>query len=41
MKTIDARNAEVSGHTDAIGSDSYNQTLSENRANSVVDGACW
>ena len=37
MKTIDARNAEVSGHTDAIGSDSYNQTLSENRANSVVD----
>ncbi len=36
MKTIDARNAEVSGHTDAIGTDSYNQTLSENRANSVV-----
>ncbi|MGC3952840.1 MAG: OmpA family protein [Propionicimonas sp.] len=37
MKSIDAKNAEVSGHTDAIGTDSYNQTLSENRANSVVD----
>ncbi len=36
MKAIDAKNAEVSGHTDAIGTDSYNQTLSENRANSVV-----
>ena len=36
MTSIDASNAEVSGHTDAIGTDSYNQTLSENRANSVV-----
>ncbi|MGW8484476.1 OmpA family protein [Microbacterium sp. NPDC055903] len=29
--------AVVSGHTDAIGSDAYNQTLSEQRASSVVD----
>ncbi|WP_300078764.1 OmpA family protein [Propioniciclava sp.] len=37
MTSIDARNAEVSGHTDAIGTDAYNQTLSEHRARSVVD----
>lgn len=30
--------AQVSGHTDAIGSDSENQTLSEDRAQSVVAG---
>lgn len=37
MKAIDARTAEVGGHTDAIGTDAYNQTLSENRASAVVD----
>lgn len=30
-------NIEVIGHTDSIGSDSYNQTLSERRAASVTD----
>ncbi len=29
------KNATISGHTDAIGTDSYNQDLSERRANSV------
>lgn len=29
------KNATISGHTDAIGSDAYNQDLSERRANSV------
>ena len=28
---------DVYGHTDAVGSDSYNQTLSENRARVVAD----
>ncbi|MEO5811065.1 MAG: OmpA family protein [Rhodanobacter sp.] len=27
---------EVAGHTDSVGSDAYNQTLSEQRANSVA-----
>ena len=36
MKTINASTAEVSGHTDAVGSDSYNLDLSERRAQSVV-----
>ena len=30
-------NIEVIGHTDAVGSDAYNQTLSERRASSVVN----
>jgi outer membrane protein OmpA-like peptidoglycan-associated protein len=28
---------DIYGHTDSVGSDAYNQTLSENRANSVAD----
>jgi outer membrane protein OmpA-like peptidoglycan-associated protein len=28
---------EIEGHTDSVGSDSYNQTLSERRADSVRD----
>ena len=27
----------MAGHTDSVGSDAYNQTLSERRANSVAD----
>ena len=30
-------NIEVQGHTDSLGSDSYNQTLSEKRAGAVAD----
>jgi outer membrane protein OmpA-like peptidoglycan-associated protein len=30
-------NIEISGHTDNVGSESYNQSLSENRAKSVVN----
>ena len=30
-------NIEVQGHTDSLGSDSYNQTLSEQRARAVAD----
>jgi outer membrane protein OmpA-like peptidoglycan-associated protein len=30
-------NVEVAGHTDAVGTDEYNQGLSERRSNSVVD----
>jgi len=36
--TLDIAEAQVSGHTDAIGSDAENQVLSEQRAESVVDG---
>ena len=36
--TLDVSEAHVSGHTDAIGTDAENQTLSEARAESVVDG---
>ncbi len=31
----EVQNVRVEGHTDSVGSDSYNQTLSEERANSV------
>ena len=31
------RNVEVQGHTDSIGTDAYNQGLSERRANAVKD----
>ncbi len=36
--TLDIAQAQVSGHTDSIGSDDYNQKLSEKRAESVVAG---
>ncbi len=36
MTELDVPTAEIGGHTDAIGSDSYNQELSERRAASVV-----
>lgn len=35
MKEFDKTVVEVAGHTDSTGSDSYNQALSERRANSV------
>ena len=35
IQQSDAEQIEVSGHTDAIGSDNYNLTLSQNRAQSV------
>jgi len=38
LTTLAVAHAEVSGHTDAIGSDSYNQELSEARAAAVVSG---
>lgn len=34
---VEARAVEIRGHTDAKGSDDYNQSLSERRARSVVD----
>jgi outer membrane protein OmpA-like peptidoglycan-associated protein len=37
LKEYDKTVIEVAGHTDSVGSDSYNQTLSEKRANSVAD----
>lgn len=36
--SLDIAEAQVSGHTDAIGSDAENQVLSEQRASSVVEG---
>ncbi len=35
MKEMTDKKVEISGHTDAIGSDEYNQSLSEKRAKSV------
>jgi OOP family OmpA-OmpF porin len=37
LKDNDVPIATVEGHTDAIGTDAYNQTLSENRAKAVLD----
>jgi OOP family OmpA-OmpF porin len=37
LSEADVAAAEVAGHTDAIGTDSANQTLSEERAAAVVD----
>jgi outer membrane protein OmpA-like peptidoglycan-associated protein len=36
LKEFDKSVIEVAGHTDSVGSDAYNQTLSEKRANSVA-----
>ncbi|MFF7293925.1 OmpA family protein [Microbacterium sp. NPDC008134] len=38
LTTLGVGDAVVSGHTDAIGDDAYNQRLSEDRADAVVDG---
>src|SRR6185369_1452104 len=35
LKQTPDRSVTIEGHTDSMGADSYNQTLSENRANSV------
>ena len=37
MKEITEANVEVQGHTDIIGTEDYNQKLSENRAHTVTD----
>ncbi len=37
MKEDQTNRVEVAGHTDSVGSDAYNQPLSERRAKSVVD----
>ncbi|WP_435746414.1 OmpA family protein [Microbacterium sp. PMB16] len=38
LTSLAVAQASVSGHTDSIGSDSYNLSLSEDRANAVVTG---
>jgi outer membrane protein OmpA-like peptidoglycan-associated protein len=37
LRTYPSTLIDVYGHTDSVGSDAYNQTLSENRARSVAD----
>ena len=37
MKEITEANVEVQGHTDIIGTEDYNQKLSEDRAHTVTD----
>lgn len=37
LNAADIVSVKVEGHTDSVGSDSYNQSLSERRAQSVVD----
>ena len=37
LRDFPATAIDIYGHTDAVGSDPYNQTLSENRARSVAD----
>ncbi|MDQ0728722.1 OmpA family protein [Microbacterium sp. W4I20] len=38
LTSLEVAQASVSGHTDSVGSDSYNLSLSEDRADAVVDG---
>lgn len=40
LAKVEARGMEVGGHTDAKGSDDYNQSLSERRAQAVVAALC-
>jgi OOP family OmpA-OmpF porin len=37
LRDCPSRTVSVEGHTDAVGTDAYNQGLSERRANSVLD----
>jgi len=37
MRGVSVRSIQVTGHTDAVGSESYNQALSERRAATVAD----